>query len=714
LSLNGIVATALSALQTNSAALNVVSNNIANINTQGYDQRTVNEQALSAGGQLEGVDIADVQRVVNQFLQQEALYAGSASSQYSAQTNVYSQLNAVLGQPSDNTSLTSQLESISTALGSASLSPNQSTSQQSILSAFQNTASTISGLSQQITGLRGQVDQQISSSIGTVNSLISQIYTLNQQAETAAASGDTSSGVLDQRDLAIQNLSQLIGVRITQQANGGVSVSTQDGVNLVGSTYGQFSYAGGAANGSYGPITMQTIEPQTSAPVGPALAMDSHLGSGSIAGLVQMRDGSLASFQQELGQFTQQTAQAYNAQSNANAAFPPPQTLSGSDTGLMSTDSLNFSGQTTIAVADQSGNLVSRVDVDFDTGTISVDGGAPTSFGSTVGGFVSALNTALGSNGTASFANGALTINGSGTNGVAVQDDASDPTSRGGTAFSQFFGLNNIFQTTVPSSMATGLSASDAGNFTSGGTMSFVLKGPDGQIGKQASVNVTSGMTIGDIVTSLNTAFGGAATFALGSNGALTMTPSSGSVGYQLNVTGDSTSRGDTGMSFTTLFGLGQQRAANLASGITVNSAMVSNPAELPVAQSSITASTVAGNQIVGAGDSSGILALQSVNTANQTFAAAGNIPAGTMSLDDYAGSFYQDVATQSSTAQTNSTTQSDRLTEAQSQVSQVSGVNLDQQLSNMTIYQQAYSAGARIMQTAQALYDTLLQIPTS
>jgi flagellar hook-associated protein 1 FlgK len=250
--------------------------------------------------------------------------------------------------------------------------------------------------------------------------------------------------------------------------------------------------------------------------------------------------------------------------------------------------------------------------------------------------------------------------------------------------------------------------------FADGGTMSFALKGPNGEVGKQASVTVTNGMTIGGIVSSLNTAFGGAATFTLGSNGALTMTPSTGNAGYQLDVTGDTTVRGDTGMSFTTLFGLGQQQAAALTGGFSVNSAMVSNPAQLPVAQSSISAGTVAGDQIVGAGDSSGLLALQSVNTSNQTFAAAGDLPAGTMSLDDYAGSLYQDIATQSQTAQTNSTTQSDRLTEAQSQQSQVSGVNLDQQLSNMVTYQQAYSAGARIMQTAQSLYDTLLQIPTT
>jgi len=714
LSLNGIVATALSALQTNSAALNVISNNVANINTQGYAQRTINEQTLTAGGQLEGVDIADVQRVVNQFLQQEQLYAGAGSSQYSAQTNVYSQLNAVLGQPSDSTSLSSQLDAISTALGSASLSPNASASQQSVLSAFQQTASTISNLSTQITGLQGQVDQQISSSVGTVNGLISQIYSLNQQIQTASASGDTSSGLLDQRDLAIQNLSQLIGVHISQQSNGDVSVSTEDGVNLVGSTYAQLSYSGGASNGSYGPITLQNINPVTSAATGPAQNLDPHLGSGSLEGLVQMRDGSLANFQQELGRFAQQTANAYNAQSNANTAYPPPQSLTGRDTGLVSTDSLGFTGQTTIAVASQSGSLVSQVNVDFDTDTISVDGGAATSFGNTVGGFVSALNSALGSNGTASFANGALSISGSGTNGIVVEDNASDPTSRGGTAFSQFFGLNDIFQTATPSILATGLSASDAGGFTSGGTMSFTLKGPNGEIGKQASVTVTPGMSIGDIVSSLSTAFGGAATFTLGSNGALSMTPSAANTGYQLDVTNDTTSRGDTGMSFTTLFGLGQQQAAALAGSFSVNAAMTSNPAELPVGQSSITATTVAGDQIVGAGDSSGLLALQAVNTSNQSFAAAGNLPAATMSLDDYAGDFYQDIATQSQAAQTNSTTQSDRLTEAQSQISQVSGVNLDQQLSQMVTYQQAYSAGARILQTAQALYDTLLQIPST
>jgi flagellar hook-associated protein 1 FlgK len=709
-SLNGILSTALSALQTNTTALGVVSQNISNLNTTGYADRTVDEQTQVLGGNISGVDIADIQRVTNQFLAQESSSANSSSQQYATEASIFSQLNGLLGQPGSSTSLTSQLDAVSTALNSASLSPNSATSQQAVLSAFQSLASTVSGLSSSISGLQGQVDQQVTTTVGSVNTLLQQIYSLNQQIQTAQSQGSDSSGLLDQRDQAVQSLSQYIGVQTTTQADGQMLVSTSDGVSLVGaSTYGQLSYSGGSA-GSYPPIALQTIDPTTGQTVGPSQALDSHLGSGQLEGLVSMRDGALANFQQELGNFAQQTALAFNAQSNANAAYPPPTALTGTNTGLLSTDSLNFTGQTTIAVAGQSGDLVSQINVDFDTGTLSVDGGPSVSIGSTIGSLTAALNSALGSNGTASFTNGALSIAASGTNGIVVQDDASDPSSRGGTGFSQFFGLNNIFQSSAPSIAATGLSTSDAGGFAAGGTMQFVLKGPNGQIGKQSSVTLTAGMSIGDIVGALNTAFGGAASFSLSSSGALTMTPSAANSGYQLNVVSDSTTRGSTGMSFTQLFGLGTQQLAAQAQGFSVNSALTANPSLLPMGQPSITSSTAIGDPIVASGDASGLDALENVSGAQQTFQAAGTLTAQSTSLSNYVGAFYQDIATQTQTASTNSTTQSDRLTQAQSLQSQTSGVNLDDELSKMVVYQQAYSAGARLLQVAQALDQTLEQ----
>ncbi len=708
MALNGILSNALSALQTNTAALRVVSGNVANINTQGYDRRVVNEQAQVVGGQLQGVDIADIQRVADQFLNQEVLSSNAASSQYSTASGILSQLNGLLGQPGDGTALTSQLSNVFAALSSASLSPSSSASQQGALNAFQNLASSVSSLSSSISGLQTQVDQQVSASVPTVNGLIQQIYTLNQQITTAVASGDQSSGLLDQRDQAVQSLSQYMDVKTTTNPSGQMVLMTSDGVNLVGDTYAQLSYTGGSTNGSYGTIQLTNVNPRTGAAIGTSTALDPHLSSGSLKGLIDTRDGALGDLQQELGQFARQTALAFNAQHNANSAVPPPTSMDGRDTGLVSSDALNFTGKATFAVADASGNLVSRIDVDFGAGTLSVNGGAATSIGSTVGSFVGALNSALGANGTASFSGGALSLTASGGNGIVIQDDAATPSNRGGAGVSQFFGLNDLFQGGAPSILATGLSGTDAGSFAAGGTMNFVLKGADGSVAKQASVTVAATDTIGAIVGKLNTAFAGSATFSLGADGSLTMNPANPA--NQLQVTSDTTTRGTTGTSFTTLFGLGAQQGAAQASGFAVNAEIAASPSRLAFAQSGITATTVAGQSILGSGDSRGLLALQDIGNAQQSFARAGSIGAQTSSLGAYAGSLYQDVATKSQAASTNATTQGDRLSEAQARQSSTSGVNLDEELSNMMTYQQAYSAGARMLSVVQQLYDTLMQ----
>ena len=200
-------------------------------------------------------------------------------------------------------------------------------------------------------------------------------------------------------------------------------------------------------------------------------------------------------------------------------------------------------------------------------------------------------------------------------------------------------------------------------------------------------------------------------TFALGADGTLSAAPSSSYPGYKLNVTTDSTTRGTTGVSFSQLFGLGVTQAGAAASGFAVNSDIVNAPDHLAFAQSGITAASAMGDTIVTSGDARGLVALQTVSSTKFTFAKAGGLGAQSASLSDYAANFYQDIAVRSQTAKTNNTAQTDRLTEVHTRQSSVSGVNIDEELTNMMTYQQAYSAGARVLQTVQSLFDTLLQI---
>lgn len=712
MSLNGIAASAITALKTNSAALGVVANNVANLNTPGYARRIVNQQTLSAGGQLMGVDIATIQRVSNQFLVQEQLAASGAASQFDTMAGLFSQLNGLLGSPGDNQSLATQLTNLASAFATASQAPTSSAGRTGVMNALNSLAQTFSNVSNTITSLRSQVDQQAVNSISSTNTLIKQVYDLNNQIRAAAASGNGQpTALIDQRDVVLGDLAKVMGIKTSTNADSSVNVSTTDGVNLVSNTYAQLSYSGTAQNGSYNSITVQDINPANGQTIGSAFALDPHLDGGSLKGLIDMRDQVLGGLSQSLGNLAQHTALAFNAQSNANASYPPPTSLAGRNTGLLSADGLNFTGKTTIAVANSSGSLVSRIDVDFGAGTLTVDGGAAVAIGTTVGSFTTALNTALGGNGTASFSNGQLSIAATGSNGILVQDDAATPSLRGDTGFSQFFGLNDLFKSQVPSITATGIGAGDASGIPAGGVITMSLKGPDGDIAKTISITTTAGQTMGNIVTALNVAMGGAATFTLNPDGSMSTATSGLYPGYALNVTGDTTQRGGTGMSFTQIFGMGANAQASQAVGFSLTSAVSANPARVGFASPAITPTSVAGDTIVSAGDNSGAIALQNVITKTQAFQAAGGIAGLTASLSDYAASFYQNVSTQSNAVTANQTTQDDRLSEAQARIASDSGVNLDEELTALTSYQQAYAAGARLLTVVNQMYEDLLNI---
>ncbi len=711
MSLNGIASSALTALKTNSAALAVVSNNVANINTEGYARRVVNQQTLAPGGQLMGVDISSVQRVVDRFLQQESLSAGAASSQFGVQAGLFSQLNGLLGGPGDNQSLATRLTNVQKAFATASQAPNAPASYTNILNALTGIAGEISSVSNTVSAMQTQIDGQVASAVTDVNGLLKTLYTLNVQIKNAVAGGNEDTGLADQRDVMLAKLAEKMDIRVNSQADGALVVSTADGTNLVSNTYAQLSYIAGGQNGAYGNIKIQDFNPVTSQAIGSAMPLDPHLSGGALKGMIDMRDQTLGGLSQSLGNFAKETANAVNQVANANAAYPPPSTLNGRNTGLLGSDGLNFSGKASFAVTAADGTLVKRIDVDFDAGTLSVNGGAGASLGGTVSGFATALNTALGTNGAASFSNGVLSLTAANGDGLVIKDDAANPSARGGTGVSQFFGLNDVFKAQVPSVLATGLSGGDASGLAAGGVISLSLKGPDGDIARPVNVTVTAGMTVANVITALNTALSGSASLTLNADGSITTAKSPSYTGYQLNVGNDTTLRGGTGLSFTALFGIGDNNLANQARGFALTSEVQASPQRIGLAKSSLTSASTLGSSILAGGDNSGAIALQNAFNASRGFSAAGGLTAQSASLTDYAAAFYQNLSTRSNAVTQSQATQDDRLLEAKSRMASNSGVSLDEELSALTTYQQAYAAGARILSVVDKLYETLLQI---
>ena len=708
MALDGVLSSGLSAILTNSAAMRVTSDNIANVHTPGYVRRVAQQQTLAPGGGLAGVQLADVTRIVSEYLDKEVLTSQSNAGRYDVQSSFMTQLDSALGQPGDGNSIGARIDAVYAALGQASLDPNSLAPRLGALGQFDSLARSISGLADSVASLRVDADREVSTVVDQANALIKQIADLNPLIRHAIIDGDTGSGLLDQRDGLVQQLSQLMGIRTTTQSDGRMFVSTTDGVQLVGDNYAQLAYQP-SGNQSSKPITIQTMSTVTGQPIGSVQTFDPHATSGQLRGLLDLRDGTLANIGAELGSLAQSTSLAFNAAHNANASFPPPSSLTGRETGLLSTDSLNFTGATTIGIADATGALLHKVAIDFDAGTLSVDGGAPAAIGATVGSFTTALNTALGANGSASFVDGVLTLSATGGNGIVIADDPANATSRGGTAFSHFFGLNDLFHSTGNAITATGLKSTDTAGLAPGGNISLLLKGPNGERVGETTVAVT-GTTIGDMVAALNTAFTGKASFTLDANGALQMSPAAAYSGYALDVTMDTTARGSTGASFSSLFGLGINQQIAQAQGFRLTDALTNSPQRLAFAQPTLTAATPLSTTVVTPGDNRGLLALQNLVNQNHDFAAGGAFSARNVSFSDYAAAFYQDAASRGSAVDAAKSAGDTRLSLAQQSQSSKEGVNLDEELAKMMVLQQAYNAGARLIQVSQQLYDELIK----
>jgi flagellar hook-associated protein 1 FlgK len=211
------------------------------------------------------------------------------------------------------------------------------------------------------------------------------------------------------------------------------------------------------------------------------------------------------------------------------------------------------------------------------------------------------------------------------------------------------------------------------------------------------------------MVTALNTAFSGTATFALDAYGQLQVTPGAGYERYELEVRLDTTQRGTTGESFTSVFGIGTGEALERASGFSLVPGISGSAERLSFAQATLSAATALGEAVVTPGDNRGLLALQDALNQPHAFAKAGALPARTASLTDYAAAFYQDISSRTTAIDFNRTAQATRLTNAQQTQSRVEGVNLDEELEKMMVYQQAYNAGARLITVVQQLYQELL-----
>src|SRR5580698_1216721 len=226
------LASAGNALDVFQQALSVVQNNVNNSSTPGYATQTLNLEAqpfVVTGGLTGGVaaqglldsrdDYAEEQ--VQQQTQSLGYYTAQAQSTGTVQT--FFDVTGTGGLPS-------ALNNLLSAFSAWSVTPNDPTAEQTVLSSAQSLAGSINGLANSLSSTSQQLDTQIGSTVTQINTIAQQIQQYNEQV---VQSSTPDPGAEANLYSALDNLSQLANFSTVTQTNGTVTVMLGGGTPLV-------------------------------------------------------------------------------------------------------------------------------------------------------------------------------------------------------------------------------------------------------------------------------------------------------------------------------------------------------------------------------------------------------------------------------------------------------------------------------------------------
>lgn len=615
-----LLSTGVSGLLASQVGLSTVGHNISNVNTAGYTRQTTTFNARTPeynGGYYvgQGADAVSVQRAYSQFLTQSMWSANSGQSRASQYATLTASVNNVV---SGSANLQTALDGFFGAVSDVANAPVDTASRQALLGKASTLVSTFKSLSSQFQQLDQSTNTQITSAVDSINALTKTIADLNGQIQQGYSGGAVPNDLLDSRDQAISQLSQLVGVSVTQNDNHMVTVTVGNGLSLVNGT--------DSSKLSTAPNQYDSSRLEVTGPGGAVIS--SQLGSGSLGATFDFRTNVLDPARNQLGRaaiamtsaFNQQHAQGIDLNGDAGGNF-----FSIADPAVFNSTANKGTGSITATVSDVSKLDASDYVMRFD----GTNWSATTTAGVTV------------------------PMTGTGT--------ATDPFKVGGLSMVVGAGAvaGDSFQIQATRNAASSLSVaiSDTNKIAASGPLTA---------GK-ASTN-TGKATLGDLtVTNVaDPAFNTPASIVFTS-------PTS----YTINGVGPNTyADGDT----------------ITGNGWTLKLSGV------PAANDTFTVKPAG----TASGDNGNALAL--ANVANK-----GILDNGVTTVGKSYSQLIAQVGTAGAQANTALDAQQSILDQATAAQQSLSGVNMDEEAANLLRFQQAYSASAQVITTANTIFQSLL-----
>lgn len=212
-------------LYAHQTALSTTGHNISNADNPNYARQRVTMQSMDpiynpslnraqGPGQLgQGVQIHQIERIRDTFYDDQIIESVNANQQWKVSQEYLYQMEKIFNEPSDNT-LRSLTDDFWSSWQELSAYPDDRSHREVVLERARALGTRVNDISSKLHNLRQRAENELVAVVDRVNSLGGEIRQLNEDILKLQVLGDNPNDLQDRRDLAMEELSKLVDVRV--------------------------------------------------------------------------------------------------------------------------------------------------------------------------------------------------------------------------------------------------------------------------------------------------------------------------------------------------------------------------------------------------------------------------------------------------------------------------------------------------------------------
>ncbi|WP_186386140.1 MULTISPECIES: flagellar hook-associated protein FlgK [unclassified Stappia] len=318
--LSSALNTALIGLGYNQRQLDVTASNIANADTVGYTRKSISASAAYDGnGRITGLNVDSMRRYLDVAVQSQYRTSLAEYNYASVSQQYLARIDTLFGTIGDAGSLSNSYNAFLASMSNLVSGPEDYSNRLEVLRMAEQLAGKLNSMSNDIQSMRQEVEYQIADQVDRVNALLADIQQLDRQIVASSQDGSAPVGLMDKRDTMLEELAGYIDITVKPTEQGGVRIHMGGGTLLYDVDVMKLKFdARGSVNsnalysmdGDLRGVGTLVLENSEGSQID--LLSTRTLRSGSIAGLINMRDEALVHAQTQLDEIAAAVARAFS------------------------------------------------------------------------------------------------------------------------------------------------------------------------------------------------------------------------------------------------------------------------------------------------------------------------------------------------------------------------------------------------------------------